>query len=49
MVDAFLGMQVFPRFELGLHGRNLLNQTRRQHPLGDQIGSEFLVSGTWEY
>jgi iron complex outermembrane receptor protein len=48
-VDAYLGAQVLPHFELGLHARNLFHQVRRQHPLGDEIGSELLVTGTLEY
>jgi iron complex outermembrane receptor protein len=47
--DGFLGLRLTERFELGLHARNLLHQTRRQHPYGDQIGSELLLSGTLEF
>ena len=48
-VDAFLGVQVTPHFELGLKGRNVLHQVRRQHPVGDEIGSELLVTGTVQF
>jgi iron complex outermembrane receptor protein len=48
-LDVFLGFQVTPQFELGLKGRNVLHQVRRQHPVGDEIGSELLVTGTVQF
>lgn len=48
-VDGFLGIRLHPRFELGLHARNLFHQARSQVPGGDEIGSELLVTGTIEF
>jgi iron complex outermembrane receptor protein len=48
-VDGFVGFQVLPHFELGLHARNIFHQVRRQFPQGDEIGSEIFVSGTLEF
>jgi iron complex outermembrane receptor protein len=48
-VDTFLGVKLLPQFELGLHAKNLFNQVRSHHPMGDEIGSELMVTGTWEF
>ena len=48
-VDGFLGVRLHPRFELGLHARNLFHQKRRQTPRGDEIGSELMLTGTIEF
>ncbi len=49
VVDAFLGLRVTESFELGLKARNLFHQERRQYPIGDDIGSELVFSGTFEF
>lgn len=48
-VDGFLGLELTPSFELGFHARNLFHQERRQHPLGDEIGSRLMLSGTLQF
>jgi iron complex outermembrane receptor protein len=48
-VDAFLGVRLWRDVEMGLHARNVFNQVRRHHPLGDEIGSELLVTLTGEF
>ena len=48
-VDGFVGVQLREGVELGLHARNLFHQVRRQFPLGDEIGSELLVTLNAEF
>jgi iron complex outermembrane receptor protein len=48
-VDGYIGFQVRPELEVGLHGRNLFNQVRRHFPLGDEIGTELLATVRWEF
>jgi iron complex outermembrane receptor protein len=48
-LDTFVGLQLVPQFELGLRARNVLHQTREQYPVGDEIGSEILVTGRLEF
>jgi iron complex outermembrane receptor protein len=48
-VDGFLGLEVTRSFELGFHARDLFHQERRQHPLGDEIGSRLMLSGTLQF
>ena len=42
-------MRLLPHFEVGVHARNMLHAVRRHYPLGDEIGSELLISGTLEF
>lgn len=49
MVDGFVGARIREGLEVGLHARNLFHQVRRQHPLGDEIGSELLFTLTAEF
>lgn len=49
MLDAFLGVRLHPRLELGFHARNLTHQVHRHYPLGDEIGSQLLATATWEF
>jgi iron complex outermembrane receptor protein len=48
-VDTFVGFQVVPQFELGFRARNVFHQVRPQYPVGDEIGSELLVTGRLEF
>jgi outer membrane receptor protein involved in Fe transport len=48
-VDTFLGYEVRPGLELGVRAMNLFHQVRRQHPLGDEIGSRVLFTATLEF
>lgn len=48
-VDANLMFDVRPNLELGLHARNLFHQVRRHFPLGDEIGSELVLTVRWEF
>jgi hypothetical protein len=47
-VDGFLGWRVRPDVELGFRVRNLFHQVRRQVPVGDSIGTEWLIGVRWE-
>lgn len=47
-VDGFLAWRVNRRLELGLKARNLFHQVRRHYPIGDEIGSELLISVRYE-
>jgi len=48
-LDAFVGFQLMPNLEIGIQAHNLLHQVRRQHPIGDEIGSDFMLSGNWKF
>jgi outer membrane receptor protein involved in Fe transport len=48
-VDTFLGFQLLPQFELGLRARNVFHQARAQYPVGDEIGSELMLTGRLEF
>jgi iron complex outermembrane receptor protein len=48
-VDGFVGVRLRQGIEVGILGRNLFHQVRRQHPLGDEIGSEILFTLSGEF
>jgi outer membrane receptor protein involved in Fe transport len=48
-LDGFVGFQLTSWFELGFRARNVLHQVRPQFPVGDEIGSEWFVTGRFEF
>ena len=48
-VDGYLSFQVDEHTELDLKARNLFHQVRRHYPIGDEIGSELLVTARYEF
>ena len=44
-----IGWQVSERLELGVKARNVFHQVRQHYPIGDEIGSELIFSGTFEF
>ena len=48
-VDAFLGFAPADGLEIGIQAKNVLHQTRRRYPYGDELGSEVLITASWEF